>query len=101
MRLLKIGGFGIELSRKLANILAKGWRPLISKDSTLEEDFVGKSRIVSSKENSTSSILSFKLIESRERNMSYYSLCLPLWCIQLNFHTYEANFRTANLLKKS
>ena len=55
MILLTIGVFGPKLARKLAKISAKGWRPLVSKGSALEEEPVGKLGLASSKGNSTSS----------------------------------------------
>ena len=85
-RLLTIGGFVLELSRKLAKISAKGWRSLVSKGSALEDDSIGKIGLVSTKSNSTSSLISFfRLTNSCRRNIPYSSCCLPLQCMQLNW----------------
>ena len=84
-RLLTTGGFGVVLSRKLAKISVKGWRPLVSIGFPLKDDYVGKIGLASSKGNSTySSISLFKLINSCGRNRPYPSRYLPLWCMELN-----------------
>ena len=84
--LLTTSGFGVVLSRKLAKILAKGWRPLVSIGFSLEDDSIGKIGLASSNGNSTSpSISSFKLTDSLGRNLPCSSHHLYLRCMQLNW----------------
>ena len=94
-RLLTTGGFKVVLSRKLAKISEKGWRPLVSTGFAIEDNSVGKIGLASSKGNlafSSSSIYLFKLIDSCGGNLQYPSHCLHLQCMQLNSSHWWRNF---------